>query len=482
MTAFALPVAREVVRLRPFASVAGTERRREKQVRSALSIAERGTRDVYCHFGRDGRNLECAFFAGPAGENPDNLRLLGETVRAWLRTGVPHYLWCERLREGMAIVLVINGRVAKDALTDEGAKNELAVTVAKLLDASTTPTVFCDDDALLAQIRNAAGDATILNRPTPGSVLDATPLQTLVEVRRIPAVARWNQLRRLMQNALLLLVIAAAAVGAYWYFTKDVDTTEIFVSSNQRLLDEYNSILGEPDPAAVITGIHAAYLRAVEEFTYWDVQWLRWQAERASSRGRGGNTIDTVSIGAALPLNPETGEFVPISDREATEITEWTDDRAKALGWTVELAQRSASNPRMKFEAEVPLDGVSPRRPDEIDAIRYPEPPRGDPWHWSSVQRDFEQLTALIGTTRSPRPPRANPIYRTRTLVVELRNVEWGRPDMANWLARRLGGGPVMVESVVVVMDTNALAAMQITFKAAWCTQDPATGACATPS
>ena len=472
MTAFALPVAREVVGLGPLSSVAATERRREKQVRSALSVADRGTREVYCHFRRDGRNLECAFFAGPTGENPDNLRLLGETVRDWLRAGVPNYLWCERLREGIAVVLVIDGHVAKDAVTDEGADHELAITVAKLLEASTTPTVFCDDDALLGRIQQAAGEARILRRGTPGSVLDAMPMQTLVEVRRIPAVARWNRFRRVVQNVALLAIIAGVAVGAYWYFTKDVDTREVFISANQRLLDEYNQMLGQPDPAAVISGIHAAYVRAAEEFTYWDVQWLRWHPDRG---------VGTVSVGAALPLDPETGEFVPLTDREAIEIAEWTDDRAKALGWNLDLARRSATNPRMKFEAEVPLDGVSPRSPDEIAAIRRPEPPRGDPWHWSNLQQDFEQVTELIGTTRSRRAPITNPIYRTRSLVVELRDVEWGRPDMANWLAERLGGGPVMLESVIVVMDTDAQAAVQVTFKTAWCTPDPA-GGCAEPT
>lgn len=480
MTAFALPIAREVVGLGLLSGVAATERRREKQVRSALSVADRSTREVYCHFRRVGRKLECAFFAGPTGENPDNLRLLGETVRDWLRAGVPTYLWCERLREGVAVVLVVDGRVAKDTITDEGADHELAITVAKLLESSTTPTVFCDDDTLLGRIQQVAGEAQILRRGTPGSVLDATPMQTLVEVRRIPAVARWNRFRLVVQNVVLLAIIVGAALGAYWYFTKDVDPTEVFISANQRLLDEYNQMLDQPDPAAVITGIHAVYLRAAEEFTYWDVQWLRWQPEKGAGSNRR-NMIGTVAIGAALPLDTETGDFVPLTDREAIEIAEWTDDRARALGWILDLAQRSATNPRMKFEAEVPLDGVSPRSPDEIAAIRRPEPPRGDSWHWSNLQQDFEQVTELIGTTRSRRAPITNPIYRTRSLVVELRNVEWGRSDMANWLAERLGGGPVMLESVVVVMDTDALAAVQITFKTVWCTPDPA-GNCAQPT
>ncbi|MYD96389.1 MAG: hypothetical protein F4X98_03245 [Gammaproteobacteria bacterium] len=481
MTAFALPIAREVVGLGLLSSVAATERRREKQVRSALSVADRSTREVYCHFRRAGRNLECAFFAGPTGENPDNLRLLGETVRDWLKAGVPNYLWCERLREGIAVVLVVDGRVAKDTITDEGADHELSITVAKLLEASTTPTVFCDDDVLLGRIQQAAGEAQILRRGTPGSVLDATPMRTLVEVRRIPAVVRWNRFRRVVQNVVMLGIVAAVAVGVYWYFTKDVDEAEVFKSADQRLLDEYNQMLDQPDPAAVIAGIHAAYLRATEEFTYWNVQWLRWQPERGVGSDRR-NMIGIVSVGAALPLDPETGEFIPLTDREAIEIAEWTDDRARALGWNLDLVQRSATNPRMKFEAEVPLDGVSTRSPDEIAAIRRPEPPRGDSWHWSNLQQDFELVTELVGTTRSRRAPIINRIYRTRSLVVELRNVEWGRPDMANWLAKRLGGGPVMLESVVVVMDTNALAALQITFKTAWCTPDPGTGDCAKPT
>lgn len=471
MTAFALPVAREVIRLRPFSSVAATERRREKLVRSALSVTERGVRDVYCHFQRSGRNLECAFHAGAAGESPDNLRLLGETVRDWLGPGTRNFMWCERLREGLAIVLVMDGRVVKDAIVDEGAESDLAITVAKLLDASTTPVVFCDEEALLQRIRNIAGDATIIQRTTPGSVLDAPRIPTLVEVRKIPAVARWIRLRRVAQNVLLLLGIAAVAGGIYWYFTKDVVAGPDFVSPTQHHLDEYNAMLGAPDPGTVITSIHAAYRRAVEEFGYWDVQWLRWREE----------TPSTLEFGAALPLNPETEEYVPLTAREAEEVAGWIDQRAKALGWELDLAQRDAANPRMRFRAEVPLVDVTPRSSTQIQTNRRPEPPRGDPWHWSSVLQDFEQLTGLIGSTRGGRSTTANPIYRTKSLVVELRDVEWGRPDLANWLASRLRGGPTVLESVVVQTSADAAAAVQITFKAAWCTLDSATGVCAEP-
>lgn len=472
MTAFALPVAREVIRLRPLSSVAATERRREKLVRSALSMTERGLREVYCHFRRSGRTLECAFHAGAVGEDPDNLRLLGETVRDWLGSGTRNFMWCERLREGVAIVLVMDGRVVKDAIVDEGAESDLAVTVAKLLDAPATPSVFCDDEALLRRIRNIAGDATILHRTTPGSVLDAPRIPTLREVRKIPAVARWIRLRRVAQNVLLLLGVAAVAIGAYWWFTKDVDVGPVFVSPTQRQLDEYNAMLRAPDPGTVITSVHAAYRRAAEEFGYWDVQWLRWHDK----------TPETLEFGAALPLNPATEEYVPLTDREAEEVAEWTDVRAKALGWQVDLAERDASNPRMRFRAEVPLADVAPRSSRQIAANRHPEPPRGDPWHWSSVLQDFEQLTGLIGTSRSGRSMAANPIYRTKSLIVELRDVEWGRPDLADWLANRLGGGPTVLESLVVRTTPNASAAVQITFKAAWCTLDPATGVCAEPS
>jgi len=470
VTAFALPVAREVVNLRPLTSLAATERRREKQIRSALAVGDRGTRDVYCHFRRSGKRLECAYFAGPSGEIPDNLRLLGETVRDWLGTTTPNYLWCERLREGVALVLVIGGRVVKDAIVTDGLEHELAIAITKLRAVSDRPAVFCDADDLLARVRDAAGDgATIERREARGSVMNVAVMPTLVEVRKIPAVSRWIRVWTTVRLLLTVVVLAGVAFAGYFFWIRDTGTPDVFVSSSARYLDEYDVLLKAPDAGDVITEIHAAYRRFVQDFEYWDVQWMRWTSA----------DHDRLELSAALPLDAESDRLVSLSDREAEETAEWTDARAEASGWKITLEPRNATNPRMKFRAVATLDGVRPRDVDETAANRRPEPSRGDPWHWASIDQDFEELTQLIGTTRS-RTRQTNPIYRTRPMDVELRNVEWGRPQMANWLAQRLGGGPAVLDSIVVVPEqAGSLAAVQIKFKTVWCTVDPGTGACA---
>lgn len=471
MTAFALPVAREVVKLRRTSSLAAAERRRERLVRSALAMDDRRN-DVYCHFQRRGGRLECAFFATRRGENADNLHLLGETVRDWLRPDVPDYLWCERLSDhSVALVLALNGRIAKDAIVLDGIERELELALARLPKTSDRHIVYCDDDILGESIRQLADADDIEFRATPGSLeqLDPATMPTLVEVEKLPEVRRRQRVLRIIRRTIYVLVLAGIGAAVYSYISQDEDfKPPTFRSSESRLMDEYDLLLEAPDPGRVLMDIHATYRQFLDEFPNWDILWLRWTSKTG------------LKIAAALPLHPTTEEIVQLSDDEVVETAEWIDGRAKALGWNIDLSSRNASNPRLKFEAMWPtLAGVD-RTSDQIAANRRPEPARGDPWHRSSLVQHLEMLTRVVGIVRL-KPARTTSVYREYPLEVELRDVEWARPDTANWLAQRFADGPVALSSVVVIPQSPvSLAGVQVKFRVAWCTVDTATGNCTT--
>ena len=417
--------------------------------------------------------MECAFFATRRGENADNLHLLGETVRDWLRPDVPDYLWCERLSDhSVALVLALNGRIAKDAIVLDGIERELELALARLPKTSDRHIVYCDDDILGESIRQLADADDIEFRATPGSLeqLDPATMPTPGGSRETPGgpAAAAGLAHHPAHDLRPGLGRHRCRRVTRTYRRTRTSSRRHSDPSESRLMDEYDLLLEAPDPGRVLMDIHATYRQFLDEFPNWDILWLRWTSKTG------------LKIAAALPLHPTTEEIVQLSDDEVVETAEWIDGRAKALGWNIDLSSRNASNPRLKFEAMWPtLTGVD-RTSDQIAANRRPEPARGDPWHRSSLVQHLEMLTRVVGIVRL-KPARTTSVYREYPLEVELRDVEWARPDTANWLAQRFADGPVALSSVVVIPQSPvSLAGVQVKFRVAWCTVDTATGNCTT--
>lgn len=471
MSDFALPVVREEIALSWHSGVAANLKRHGRLVGSVLGRAG-GAAPVYCYFRRQGRRLSCAF------SNTKGY-LLGESVRDWLAAehGAESFVWCQKLGDTSAVVLVNDGIVVRDALiasADLARELELSMNRVK---------PEADGSRRLFVHRNVPGSAE-LAAAHGGRVLTVTVNQWIARQRQAgesaapelqgledyPEVKRWNALWGWTRR---IVTVAVLAGGGWWAYglwlgmqPEPVDEGPRGPTEAQR---RYEALRMTADPGTLIPAIHRAYREFLGDplfGAYWQVTRLRWTV----------NEPGTLYLESSLPaVSGEDGAI----DGAATFVELPNDVRgrvlryARDLGWAAEL-----KGPTAAFQ--VPVDH-SPRSAEEAEAIRLPEPrATDDRWHWRRMMRDFQVLGGVRVINARNRPERA-PLYMERSLSLDLVGVEWSSWDIAAWVGERLSGGPVVLDTLQMqAIEDSALMRGELKFRMVWCMKvDRATQGCA---
>ena len=441
MSEFARHVVREEVAHASLVPRALVQKRREKLVRAILGG------DVYCHFERRGPHLACAF-------SNERKVLLAELVRDWLMPahGARSFLWCEGLDGTLALVLVADGRVVKDDLDVANTDRDVRAALAQL---GPERAVFVHADVA------AAG--TALEEVTERQVLDTSvrehlrelrsrgrPIPELALVDSLAAVQRWNigalWARRAAVAAVLVVV---GAVALDWWRNRGDDAAEQVAVQGPTVSEaEYLTLLGAPDPAVLLPAIHRAYRQLLADpvlGTHWNVTNFAWTRQG-----------DHLAVSLVLPNTPGEGE--PLGADLQAEVVGYAATR----GWDVAWEEQGTT-------VRVPV--AAPETPERTRLPERAAP--DDPWHLSRLAEDLAPFGALrtFNTER-------NSTFHSTLLELVLKSADWSSPQLANWLGRRLGGGPMLLESLVLVQRgpwvTGALR-----FRSVYCaTADPAAASC----
>ena len=471
MSEFALPIVREEIALTWFSGTASNLKRHARLVGSVLGRAG-GTAPIYCYFKRDGRRLSCAF------SNAKGI-LLGESVRDWLTEayGVQSFVWCQKLGEAYALVLVSGGAVLRDAVFGESELQRELELALNRVDADA------DGERRLFLHRNVSV-APELDPDCRGETLNVTVNQWIDRLSRsesaaapelhslddFPEVALWNAVWNWTRRVVFVALFAGVAwYGWTWWLAlqpdEPVDTGPKGPSEAHR---EYEKLRLSPDPGVLVPAIHSAYLEFMSDPLFgasWQVTSLRWAAAEA----------DALEIKASLPVlevQAEEDEAVEIAFQLPGELRRRLITYAGGRDWSLELDGSLAT-------LVVPVE-LTPRTAAEAERIRLPEPSgQRERWHWRQMTRDLE----VVGDTQKGlvrEIPSRNPLYRQYGMSLELHGIEWSSRDMAAWLGARLSGGPVVLESIVL-QAAQGTASMQgeMRFRMVWCAKvDAATGSC----
>ncbi len=449
---FALPVVRETTRLsigieslRSFsATIAATARRRARLMESVFDDD-----DIYSWFepGGDG-SLYCAFATEPG-------YLLGENVRNWLRDTrqARDFVYCERMGSQRAVVLVINGHVVKDGLVGG---YELSVELRHALTrleaaASGAYSVFLHrvdvrDLQLSDRSRVVSVEDSVLDwmEDAPGRLPELHPTNRAIGMIDVVA-KRLRQLRIVRTIGLTVGSVLIAAVGVYWWQNRpeplppdDAPPPPLPI---EVLNADYSKLLRTPDPAELIPAMHRAYRLFLGDPVFGELlevgrlQWTR--------------TAGRLMIETSFPKDVAVGPRREPPDDLLAQVRR----RAAMRGWRVESMGLDAT-------FSVPVEA-----PGRVDEIRVPLPPaEGNPWHEKRLAADLEAL----GTV-TVRPGERNNVYLGHSTVLDLHELEWAAGDTAAWLANRLAGGPLVLDSVVLESESSALMDGEFRFTTLWC-------------
>ena len=470
MSDFALPVVREEIGLAWYSGVAASLKRHGRLVGSALS-GSGGTAPVYCYFRRHGRQLSCAFSSTRG-------YLLGESVRDWLAAerDARSFVWCQRLGDTCAVVLVDDGVVLRDALVASAdLKRELQLSLNRI-----TPDA---DGARRLFVHRDVPAADEIAAPLGGRMLSVTVNQWIARQRRpggsatpelrwleeYPEVKRWNAVWGWTRRFVLLAVLAGAASWGYdlWRSLQPepVDEGPSGPTDAQR---SYEELRRQSDPGTLVPAIHRAYRDFLGDplfGAYWQVTRLNWRVDEPA----------TLRIETSLPA--VTGEDENDSTPSVVELNAELRGRlanyARNLGWAADVQRSTAT-------FQVPVEHGR-RSAAEAEAIRLPEPgATDDRWHTRRLMQDLQVVGGMRVTAERNRPQR-DPVYLERFLALELHGVEWSSWDVAAWLGGRLSGGPVVLDTLQLqAIDGTARMRGELKFRMVWCRQvDRASTSCA---
>ena len=459
---FALPVVRETTKLRipieflrsSSATIAATARRRARLMESVFDDD-----DIYAWFEPDGDgSLYCAFATVPG-------YLLGENVRNWLgdKRQARDFVYCERMGDQRAVVLVIDGHVVKDALVGGYELNvELRHALARLEKAAPGAYdvflhgVVVQDLQLIDRSRTISLEGSVLDwmEDAPGPLPELNPTDRAIGVIDVVA-KRLGQLRVVRIIGLAAGSILIVALGAYWWWNRpppDPPAGPPPPPPTEVINAEYSKLLRTPDPGELIPAMHRAYRLFLGDPFFGellDIGKLQW------TRIGGGLTIET-SLPADIaegPRNEPPGDLLDQIQR-----------RAAMRGWRVEFTG---------LDAKFSLPVVAASRVDELRLL--PQSAEGSAWHEKRLRADLEELGTL-----EVRPGRRNRVYLEYSTVLQLPVVEWATGGTAAWLANRLAGGPLVLDSVVLESGPGADMNGEVRFTTLWCVPaDASTPRCA---
>ena len=444
MSEFARHVVREDVALAWPLPAAVVQRRREKLVRAILGG------DVYCHFERAGRRLACAF-------SNERKYLLGNVVRDWLREahGAQRFLWCEMLDGALALVLVVDGRVHKEAADVANVDREVGMALARL---GPKAPVFAHRDVQVAalesvpqkqvldvSVRDRLGELRRRNAPIPELAL----ADSLPPVRRLNVGLAWG--RRLAVAAGL---VALATFAIRWWQDRPDDAATVVVDDRPSVSEaEYQALLEAPDPAALLPAIHRAYRQLLADpllGANWTVENLAWTRQEG-----------TLAVDISLPTTGGAAQPLALDADVQAAIERHAESRGWALAW------REQGGGSATVNIPVTMRGSERSRMPEM-------PSAANPWHRVRLAEDL----LPVGRLRTFGPER-NATFVSYLSALAVRDAEWSSAELANWLGARLGGGPLLLESLVLV-QSGPWATGELRFRSVYCaTADSAGNACA---
>lgn len=479
MSEFARQVVREEVDLASFTPTVAVQKRREKSVGTILGA------QVYCHFEADGRRLRCAF-------SNERKYLLGETVRDWLghAHGARDFLWCERLDDELALVVVADGRVVKDVAEVQNTDRDVATALGRL--PPNTPVFLHPGVAheLLDKHPGARPLATSVRDHIARRRAQRQAVAELGPVTDIPAVRRWNAFWK-WTRVVALTVAAVALVAFAWVYWRGEDGTSVEAAEETRVrsLTEYDRLLAAPDVGAVLGQIHEAYRRYLADPFFggsWNAQRITWR------RG----TQDQVAITAQLPHKlpadaksaptPEDDVQYGVPREELAALERAVVAYAERVNWRVDVD-------RLRATVHLPIV-ATPRDPaaGERNRLRRPSDERGrtGSWHLRSMRRDLEAFGTL-GPFAAPARRRggtAPTSYEADRFKLELKGLEWAYPDAVGWLGKRLSGGPVVLDELALERAPDPAESGgrrgwtgAIVFRTVWCKNDGVVNSCVRP-
>ena len=416
--------------------------------------------DIYSWFepGGDG-SLYCAFATVPG-------YLLGENVRNWLRETrrARDFVYCERMGNQSAVVLVIGGHVVKDGLVGG---YELSVELQYALGrldqvASGAYHLFLhgvdiEDLQLADRSRMVRLEYSVLDwmEDAPGPLPELNPTNRAIGAIDVVA-KRLRQLRVVRTIGLTVGTVVVVALGGYWWQNRPPPPPSEDMPPpplpTEVINERYGELLRTPDPGELIPALHRAYRLFLGDPVLGellDVSRLRW----TSAGGR-------LTIETSVPADVAQGPRNELPD----ELLEQVRHRATRRGWRVDFTG---------LDATFSLPVVASNR---VDELRLPQAAvESNRWHERRLSADLEALGSVTVT-----PGASNQVYLGYSTVVELRELEWAAGDAAAWLANRLSGGPLVLDSVVLESGSGAMMDGEFRFLTLWCVPaDGSTRRCA---
>lgn len=477
---FASRVMREFVPLSPLSLSPWVKWRRAELVRESLSL--RHTQVLYCHYMRHRKALECAYSVGGPMAEVELPILLGEAVRD--RLFGPDFaedcLWCEAWSSGYAFALFSDGRVVKDGLVADlrRLESELALILAKLRheEGSNPLKAYFAGQTAKTALENTfetfgqeiADKGLSFERPSLAECdrvekrltgnQDRMPV--LREASKIPAIARVNFLRRMAGRTAMAIAIAGLAWGGYklWPETEEPEPEPLPITLAEQA---YERLLRSPMASESLNDIHYAYREFVGDSVfgrYGAVQTMRWVGSRVGTRMENGGTGRALEINVRMPLENlnDRGDPIDLAENFARYGT--------GLGWNVEVKGRNDLEGWLDCTVFVPFRDTNPAGENAV-AESLPEPGSSDRLHDRNIREDFGPLGEV-----SLKRVRSNPIFLYYPFELTLRDVEWSDKALVHWLSRRLQGGTVILDQLLLQMSPSGTQVTgTIEFRTVWC-------------
>ena len=460
---FALPVVRERAELSigieslrsSSATIAATARRRARLMESVFEDD-----DLYAWFEPAGDgSLHCAFATKPG-------YLLGENVRNWLREEVQarDLVYCERMGNQRAVVLVIDGHVIKDALVsgyELGVELRHALTRLDAVAPGAYSVFLHGVDVQNLELADRSHAVILKNsvldwmEDAPGPLPELNPTNRAIGAIDVVA-KRLRQLRIVRTVGLTVGSLVIAAAGVFWWQNRPPPVIDENLPPPplpvEQLNAEYSELLRTPDPGELIPAMHRAYRLFLSDAMFGEllsVRKLKW------TRTGGGRLMIETSMPTEVLREPRSGSRDALLDQMRR--------RAATHGWRVVFSGLDAT-----FSLPVAAE-------NRVDELRLPQPlTEGSPWHGKRLGGDLEALgTVTVG------PGPLNQVYRGHSTLLELEGAEWSTGGTAAWLGNRLAGGPLVLESVEFESGQDAAMDGRIQFITLWCvTENASTRRC----
>lgn len=363
--------------------------------------------------------------------------LLAETIRDWVANdliGEDTFLWCERMGDEYALVCIMDGRIIKESFERP---NVAIVEVPRLINRLRANNAEFYVFLHRAHPSELNLDENLKIRHLKRSVLEHVDLMEKPAPKLLPysqavqrVASKWR-IRGIVLGGLLAILLAAPAtwLGVNWWLGEPAKIDFTTAKQYKKLVQEYRDLLLSPDPGQLLTAIHRSSLEFLTDpwfGEHWSVEAFEW--DRESGR---------LKVRASLPK-----VSLPDSQGEALgqELQQQILAQAEKRGWKVSLSGFTAT-----FALPVIAEGRSQKEADRISLLK-PGTENGS-WDINQMSREMK----LVGEL-SPQPQTSEntEVYRTETAVLNIHSDPWPTGDTAQWIGRRLKGGPLVLDSVTL--------------------------------